>query len=70
VKIKRADILEDLMKKEGVEVYFIRDSSRPTTQKTRVIARGQHVVRIDTEKTHNIECTCRKNYIRTQKRRV
>ena len=52
---KEGDILEDLMKKEGVEVSFIRDSSRPTTQKTRVIARGQHVVRIDTEKTHNIE---------------
>jgi ADP-heptose synthase, bifunctional sugar kinase/adenylyltransferase len=54
---KEGNILEDLMKKEGVEVFFVRDRSRPTTQKTRVIARGQHVVRIDTEKTHNIEYT-------------
>ncbi len=40
----------DLMKEQGLDVgYLVRDASRPTTTKTRVIAHAQHVVRIDNE---------------------
>ncbi len=42
--------LEELGIKDGTVV----DSSRPTTLKTRIIARGQQVVRVDREKTHSV----------------
>ena len=39
-----------LMERQGlVTSGIVRDPSRPTTIKTRVIAQGQHIVRIDTE---------------------
>ncbi len=47
--------LLSLLKKEGVEVEGIfRDSDRPTTVKTRVIAHHQHVVRVDWEVTEPV----------------
>jgi len=43
----------DLLKELGVcDDYFIETYSRPTTVKTRVVSRGQQIVRIDKEKTH------------------
>jgi D-glycero-beta-D-manno-heptose-7-phosphate kinase len=45
-----ADILKKLVAEKGFPTDgIIIDSSRPTTIKTRVIAHGQHVVRIDQE---------------------
>ena len=46
----RADILRSLLRKKGVNCEGIfTDEKRPTTQKTRVIAHHQQVVRIDRE---------------------
>lgn len=43
-------ILIDLVREQGFPTHgIIRDSARPTTIKTRVIAQSQHVVRIDNE---------------------
>jgi len=46
----RGEVLRDLLRKKGIhcEGIFV-DSDRPTTQKTRVIAHHQQVVRIDRE---------------------
>ena len=46
----RAEVLQSLLRKKGVhtEGIFV-DKNRPTTQKTRVIAHHQQVVRIDRE---------------------
>ncbi len=42
--------LRDVMQEQNLDVGgLVVDASRPTTVKTRVIAHGQHVVRIDTE---------------------
>jgi rfaE bifunctional protein kinase chain/domain len=43
-------MLVDLVQEQGFPTHgIIRDGARPTTIKTRVIAQGQHVVRIDNE---------------------
>lgn len=48
-------ILLNLMKEVGISSYGILiDDTRPTTNKTRVIAGTQHVVRIDKESKENI----------------
>jgi D-glycero-beta-D-manno-heptose-7-phosphate kinase len=50
-----ADSLQTLIAEKGFPVTgIIIDSSRPTTIKTRVIAHGQHVVRIDQEEKIDI----------------
>ncbi len=42
--------LRDIMQEQNLDVGgLVVDAARPTTVKTRVIAHGQHVVRIDTE---------------------
>ncbi len=42
--------LLDLLGRAGIDTTFIvRDPTRPTTSKTRIIARGQQIVRIDSE---------------------
>ncbi len=47
---ERGDLLVEELKKRGIEVSgIVRDSERPTTLKTRVIAHHQQVVRIDRE---------------------
>jgi rfaE bifunctional protein kinase chain/domain len=47
--------LRRLVEERGYPVTgVVTDSSRPTTTKTRVIAHGQHVVRIDHEAKHDI----------------
>lgn len=44
------EILRDLVAAAGIDARgIVRDASRPTTQKTRIVARGQQVVRIDQE---------------------
>ena len=46
----RADVLRTLLRKKGVDCEGVfTDKQRPTTQKTRVIAHHQQVVRIDRE---------------------
>ncbi len=46
----RGEILQALLRKKGVHCEgIVADDSRPTTQKTRVIAHHQQVVRIDRE---------------------
>jgi rfaE bifunctional protein kinase chain/domain len=43
-------VLASLVEKAGIDVQsFVVDASRPTTQKTRIVARHQQVVRIDQE---------------------
>jgi D-beta-D-heptose 7-phosphate kinase/D-beta-D-heptose 1-phosphate adenosyltransferase len=48
-------LLEELKKKEIDVGGIVRDSGRPTTLKTRVIAHHQQVVRIDRETTKDID---------------
>lgn len=43
--------LKQLLEEKEVSTFLVIDEERPTTSKTRVLARGQHVVRIDREKT-------------------
>ena len=43
--------LKQILEEKGVSTFLVVDGERPTTSKTRVLARGQHVVRIDREKT-------------------
>ncbi len=50
----RRNMLLRMLRENGVEVFVPKDPSRPTTTKTRAIARGQQVIRIDSEKTHDI----------------
>jgi rfaE bifunctional protein kinase chain/domain len=44
-----ADRFEALCRERSVGHRAVRDASRPTTQKTRLVARGQQIVRIDQE---------------------
>lgn len=45
-----ANLLKDLFEKNGVSWdYMISDESRPTTRKTRVMAKHHHLVRVDYE---------------------
>jgi D-beta-D-heptose 7-phosphate kinase/D-beta-D-heptose 1-phosphate adenosyltransferase len=44
-----AEILREAAKASGVLAVYTGDPGRPTTVKTRVIARSQHVVRVDRE---------------------
>lgn len=48
--------LKALLNESGLsEVDFIVDSTRPTLRKTRVMARNQHVVRVDHERSHPLD---------------
>jgi D-beta-D-heptose 7-phosphate kinase/D-beta-D-heptose 1-phosphate adenosyltransferase len=44
-----APTVERLLAERGLEAALVRDASRPTTHKTRFVARGQQIVRIDQE---------------------
>jgi D-beta-D-heptose 7-phosphate kinase/D-beta-D-heptose 1-phosphate adenosyltransferase len=53
-----ADHLKELLAGAGVtETVLLEDESRPTLKKTRVVARRQHVVRLDREKRHRLAPT-------------
>ena len=47
----KGDILQELFKKEGIDASITTLNSRPTTLKTRVIARNQQMLRIDHEES-------------------
>ncbi len=50
------DRMRDLFKQNGIEnLELIIDENRNTTVKTRVIAHNQHVVRVDREKTDDVD---------------
>jgi D-beta-D-heptose 7-phosphate kinase/D-beta-D-heptose 1-phosphate adenosyltransferase len=50
-----ADLLELELRRAGIDVSgIVRDGSRPTTTKTRIVAHNQQVVRADRERRHEI----------------
>jgi D-beta-D-heptose 7-phosphate kinase/D-beta-D-heptose 1-phosphate adenosyltransferase len=51
---QQAEILTRELVARDIQTAFATDSSRPTTTKTRVIAHGQQIVRIDREKREGI----------------
>ena len=49
------DIFLETMRKQNLSIKgILKDESRPTTSKTRVIAHSQHILRIDSEVKQNI----------------
>jgi D-beta-D-heptose 7-phosphate kinase/D-beta-D-heptose 1-phosphate adenosyltransferase len=44
-----AAIVDDLLARRSIAAELVRDPGRPTTHKTRFVARGQQIVRIDQE---------------------
>lgn len=46
-----ADKIEKTLRDSDIETFFVREKGRQTPKKTRVIARGQQVLRIDSEST-------------------
>jgi D-beta-D-heptose 7-phosphate kinase/D-beta-D-heptose 1-phosphate adenosyltransferase len=54
-----ASDLERLLLAAHIEHALVRDASRPTTHKTRLVARGQQVVRIDHESSHDASAEVR-----------
>ncbi len=66
--------LEKILKDEGVDLEgVISDSERPTTLKTRVVARHQQVVRIDRERISHLSAAVNKemiSYIKEKMREV
>ena len=49
-----SNLLEDDLEKQGVKIKFIKDATKSTTTKTRIMAHGQQVVRTDYENTNDI----------------
>ncbi|WP_442915941.1 PfkB family carbohydrate kinase [Leptospira sp. GIMC2001] len=49
-----AQIVEDDLKKQGVETYLIKDESRPTTFKIRYMVENQKLFRVSRMKEHSI----------------
>ena len=58
-----ATIVERLLSEHGLASRSVRDPARPTTHKTRLVARGQQIVRIDTESREVPNETVRKQLI-------
>ena len=59
-----ADMMEGLLRDRGISADGVeRDSSRPTTEKQRVIAESQQVVRIDFENVAQVESELRAKVI-------
>ena len=55
------DALESLMREQSLDtVGLVRDPSRPTTVKTRVVARGQQLLRLDEERAAPLPVDVRK----------
>ncbi|MBN2139975.1 MAG: D-glycero-beta-D-manno-heptose-7-phosphate kinase [Desulfovibrionaceae bacterium] len=50
-----ADQLRLLFEQSGVEARLLRDPARPTTRKTRVMAGGQQIVRVDRESSAAVD---------------
>lgn len=51
-KDAEADIVRGLLRDRGITDYLSAEKDRPTTTKTRVVAGGQHMLRIDRESTN------------------
>lgn len=67
----RGEILRSLLRTKGVNCDGVfSDTARPTTQKTRVIAHHQQVVRIDREKVLPLESETLKKMIEFVKERI
>lgn len=57
-------IFKDLLKKRNITDFgIIKDNERKTTVKTRVISKGQHLLRVDEESTVNISKKIEENLI-------
>jgi D-glycero-beta-D-manno-heptose-7-phosphate kinase len=55
--------LKQLIEEQQIHVYPLVDSERPTTEKTRVISRKQQVLRIDKEKTFDLNANQEEKFI-------
>jgi rfaE bifunctional protein kinase chain/domain len=59
------DIFLETMKKQNLKTPgILKDSERPTTSKTRIIAQSQHILRIDSEVKQNIIGKIAENLVR------
>ncbi len=47
-------VLDDLLKQQSISPFLVKDSSRPTTEKTRIVGNGHQITRIDCEITDTI----------------
>lgn len=54
-KDENANILKYLLKEKSINPYFVYDEGRPTTEKTRIIAVSQQLLRIDRESKNNLD---------------
>ena len=50
----RGQLLLDLLKQRGIKSYLLKDNTRPTVTKTRIMAQQQQLLRIDEEKTDEL----------------
>lgn len=56
--------LESMVKQAGIQDWFcLKDSSRPTLRKIRVICQKQHVVRVDFERSHPLAPHLTKSFV-------
>lgn len=53
-KDSRADILRGLFSRQGIDFEITVEEGRPTTAKTRLLAQGQQIVRVDREDSKDI----------------
>ena len=59
------------MKAQGLStVGIFKDKSRPTTSKTRVIAYGQHIIRVDSEVRENLSAEMKKKILNFVKKNL
>jgi rfaE bifunctional protein kinase chain/domain len=56
-KDREGEILKSLVRDIGITDYLVSEKDRPTTTKTRVVAAGQHMLRIDCENTKALYST-------------
>ncbi|MEO2153379.1 MAG: D-glycero-beta-D-manno-heptose-7-phosphate kinase [Aquificota bacterium] len=54
-KDPEGEILKNLLKEKGIEAHLLEDSNRPTTRKTRIVAKSQHLLRIDREQRKELD---------------
>ena len=52
-KDKSSEIFKKELKKGKIESLIVEDKNRPTTEKVRIIGRGQQLLRIDYERSFN-----------------
>jgi D-beta-D-heptose 7-phosphate kinase/D-beta-D-heptose 1-phosphate adenosyltransferase len=60
----QSEILRSLMTQRGLDVdLLVTDASRPTTHKSRLVARGQQIVRLDNEARHPLSADVHRTLI-------